>query len=266
MKRVLVTGAEGMLGSLLMAELDGHALGTDLPEGDISDPKKILPLIHRYEPDVILNAAAITGVDTCELNPSLAEDVHSRGVRILAETGVRLITVSTDHVFTDGKGRLLLESDPVDPVNTYALSKRRGEIAALENPANCVVRTSWLSGTAGMIPRMAERLSSGGTVSAVVDQTACITLAEHLAEALAAMAFDETCRGLYHCVNPGPVTPFYLACVLRREIGRGQVVPVEWEALSLPAKRPLWSALGSERELKLPQFEEAMKICLRRIL
>jgi dTDP-4-dehydrorhamnose reductase len=266
MQRILVTGAGGLLGSLLTAELGGTCMGVDLPGGDIADPSRILPLIRDFKPDVIINAAAMTDVDKCELNPAQADYVHSRGVRVLTETGVRLITLSTDQVFTDGKGRPLLESDNVEPVNTYALSKLRGEQKAMENPANCVVRTSWLTGSTGMIPRMAERLIDGGTVSAVVDQTACITLVDDLVTALVRMAFDETHRGLYHCVNPGPVTPFYLACRLRQKIGRGLVVPVEWKSLSLPAKRPVWSALGSERGMVMPHFEEAMELCLRKIL
>jgi len=266
MKKVLVTGAAGMLGSLLAAELGDACVGVDLPGGDIADPSSIHPLIREIKPDVIVNAAAITDVDRCELNPAQADYVHHQGVKVLTGTGIRLVTVSTDQVFTDGKGRPLLESDPVEPVNAYALSKRRGEQAALENPANCVVRTSWLSGSTGMIPSMAKRLIEGGTVSAVVDQTACITLVEHLAAVVVKMAFDENHRGLYHCVNPGPVTPFYLACLLRRKIGRGQVVPVEWASLSLPAKRPVWSALGSERKTAMPHFEEAMELCLRKIL
>ncbi|MFA6619330.1 MAG: NAD(P)-dependent oxidoreductase [Candidatus Neomarinimicrobiota bacterium] len=266
MKRILVTGARGMLGFMLTAELGDLCLGVDLPEADITLASSILPFIKKYNPDVIVNTAAITDVDSCERNPRLADAVHNRGVRILSETGVRLITISTDQVFYDGRGIPLTEKSPVMPVNEYSASKLKGEKAALENPANCVVRTSWLNGSGGMISRMAKRLDNGGTVTAVADQTSCITLTEHLAQALLLMVFDESRRGLYHCVNPGPVTPFYLACLLRRETGRGRVVPVEWADLSLPAKRPVWSALESEREITMPPFEEAMKICMKKIL
>ena len=264
--RILITGAHGMLGSFLAGKLGQDCLGVDLPLVDIGDPSKVTALIEDYKPDVIVNAAAITDVDRCETHPALADHVHNRGVRVLAGTGIRLVTVSTDQVFSDGKGRLLVESDPVEPVNAYALSKLRGERAALANPSNCVVRTCWLTGSSGMIPRMAHRLQKGETVSAVADQTACITILEHLAEVLITMAFDESYRGLYHCVNPGPVTPFFIACRLNQEIGIGRVVPVEWGSLSLPAKRPVWSAMGTERDISMPNFEEAMEICLKKIL
>ncbi len=78
------------------------------------------------------------------------------------------------------------------------------------------------------------------------------------------MAFDDGHRGLYHCVNPGGVTPFFLACSLRQRLRRGRVIPVEWGQLGLPAPRPLWSALGTRREIKMPPLEEAMEIWLKK--
>lgn len=264
--KILVTGARGMLGRELVKRFGDTCLGVDLPEADVAVPGSILPVVDGYRPDVIVNTAAITGVDLCEKNPSLAEDVHHRGVAILTGTGVRLITISTDHVFTDGGGEYLTETSPVNPVNRYAASKYRGETAALENPANAVVRTSWLVGKKGMLPWMADRLKTLGEVSAVADQTACVTFVEDLAEALETMAFDDGHRGLYHCVNPGWVTPFFLACSLRQRLRRGRVIPVEWGQLGLPAPRPIWSALGTHREIEMPPLEEAMEIWLRKIL
>lgn len=266
MKRILVTGSRGMLGSLLVEELEGKCLGADLPEADVTHRSKMFSLVREYRPDVIINAAAITDVDFCQTNPHKAMAVHHDGVRILTETGVRLVTLSTDHVFTDGRGEPVTESRPVDPVNVYAETKLLGEKAALENPVNCVVRISWLVGERGMLPWMAARLGRGETLPAVADQTGCITLAEDLVKVLLQMAFDETRSGLYHCVNPGPVTPFGLACTISRRMGTGRVVPVEWRELSLPARRPLWSALGTERDIAMPPYEEAMEICLKKIL
>ncbi len=179
---------------------------------------------------------------------------------------MRLITISTDHVFTDGGGEYLTEESPVNPANGYAVSKLRGEAAALENPANAVVRTSWLTGEKGMLPWMADRLRSGGEVSAVADQTACATFVDSLVDALETMVFDEDHRGLYHCVNPGGVTPFTLACGLKQRFPGGRVIPVEWSQLGLPAPRPLWSALGTRREIEMPPLEEAMEKWLRKIL
>lgn len=255
-----------MLGSMLVKKFGPACLGVDLPQVDVTVPGSIQPVIDQFRPDVIINAAALTDVDHCETHPVEADRVNRLGVGLLAETGIRLIAISTDQVFTDGGGVMLDEQSPVNPVNEYAAGKLRGEKIALENPENCVVRTSWLMGDRGMIPWMGERLTSRGEVSAVTNQTSCITLVDHLADALEVLAFDKSFSGLYHCVNPGAVTPFFLACLARMRIGRGRVVPVEWEQLALPAKRPVWSALGTRREITLPPMEEAIEICLRRIL
>jgi dTDP-4-dehydrorhamnose reductase len=67
-------------------------------------------------------------------------------------------------------------------------------------------------------------------------------------------------------VNKGAVTPYELACRVRDRIKTGTVVATEWKQLSLPAPRPIWSALGTEREVELPPLEEVMEKCLKEML
>lgn len=266
MKKILVTGCRGMLGTELMRKLGDRCSGVDLPEVDVSVMDSVNAALERYKPEVIINAAAVTDVDFCESSPSVAEKVHCTGVENLCSSGARVITLSTDHVFKDGKGAPLLESSRTDPANQYARGKLKGEQIALRIPGNCVVRTSWLFGERGMLPRFLAELSAGGKVQAVADQTACITSAENLADVIVRMAFDETMSGLYHCVNPGAVSPFTLACRLQIRLGRGKVTPILWNSLGLAAPRPVWSVLGTERSVRLPPLEEAMESCVKKVL
>lgn len=265
--KIMVIGADGMLGSEVMRLLNGAGIGFDLPDFDVTDADSVTMAVDRTKPDVILNTSAITDVDFCEKNRNAAEAVHHHGVRNLTATGVRLITVSTDQVFTScAERRYLVESDPTDPVNIYASSKLRGEKVALEQSNNAVVRTSWLFGVRGLLPWIIRKLFDSGTVTAVTDQTSCVTSVVSLAEVLISMALDKNRTGLYHCANAGAVTPYELACMVRDKIGTGTVKATEWKQLALPAARPVWSALGTERNTKLPSMEEVMDICLQKML
>ncbi|HOP26743.1 MAG TPA: SDR family oxidoreductase [Candidatus Sabulitectum sp.] len=265
-KRILITGSRGTLGSMLMKNLPADCSGVDLPETDITLSDSVERAVESFRPDVIINTAAITDVDRCEERPQEAMKLHRDAVGHLVRTGVRLITVSTDQVFRNGRGTPLGEDSSADPANFYARSKLEGESIALSCSSAAVVRTSWLIGEKGMIPRMAGILAGGGTVNAVADQTSCITLAEHLTVALGTLVFDESRTGLYHCVNQGPVTPYHLASRLQAILGRGTVLPVRWKDLSLPAPRPVWSALATMRDLLLPAYEEAFETCVKRII
>ncbi len=265
--KVMVVGASGMLGSQVMKLLGKNGIGFDLPDFDITDFDCTTATVKSIKPDVILNTSAITDVDYCEKNRDAAEGVHHTGVRNLAATGIRLVTVSTDQVFTNSAGnRYLLESDLTEPANFYAISKLRGEKAALEYSENTVVRTSWLFGEKGLLPWIVGKLLGDGVVTAVVDQTSCLTSVVSLAEILVGMTTDKDKTGLYHCVNKGAVTPYEIACRVRDRIGSGTVKRTEWAQLALPAPRPVWSALGSERDIKLPPLEEVMELCLQKML
>ncbi len=266
MKRVLVTGSRGMLGSVLMKKLAAGGTGMDLPELDVTWQESVDAAVQAVRPDVIINAAAITDVDRCEKKPDLCRAVHCSGVRNLCATGIRVITVSTDQVFTDGRGSFLTESSPVKPANKYAESKLAGEKEALVRPGNCVVRTSWLFEDSGLLPRIIRTLSKGGQVRAIADQTSSVTSASDLADFLLGLVSDENAAGLYHCVNPGAATPFTLACGILKELGRGSVIPVRWKDLELPASRPVWSVLGTEKKVVLPPLEEAVKSCMQKLL
>jgi len=264
--RVMVVGSSGMLGSCLMGLLGSRGTGFDIPDFDVTDPDCVGRAIDRVKPDVIVNASAITDVDYCENNPAAAERVHHYGVRNLADSGVRLVTVSTDQVFSNGRGLYIGESYPTEPANVYASSKLRGEKAALLYPGNTVIRTSWLFGDRGLLPWLVRRLLDYGTVSAVTDQTACVTSVECLADFIIGLTGNPGCSGIVHCVNRGAVTPYDLACRLRDKMKAGTVVATDWKQLSLPAPRPLWSALGTERGVEFPSLEEVIEICLKKML
>ena len=106
MRTVLVTGANGQLGSRLMENPGQNSLrivGFDRDELDITAPQSIADALKKHQPDVVINAAAYTAVDRAEDEPEPAHAINALGPRLLAEAcaehGIDLIHISTDYVF-----------------------------------------------------------------------------------------------------------------------------------------------------------------------
>jgi dTDP-4-dehydrorhamnose reductase len=255
----LITGGNGQLGSILQDILGSRALSIDLPDLDISDRNQVRRIVSDLAPDCIINCAAVTDVDECQRNPELAFRVHREGVANLANTGKRLLTVSSDQVFTGSNehNRPFTEDDDPQPANVYGLSKLQGERIALDaDPNNVVVRTSWMfSRWSGMIPFIWKSLTECGMVKAVADQRACMTYAPDLARAIVRI-LDDHLRGLFHVVNRPGLTPLEMAGEVSRFTG-GEIHPIAWKDLKLDAPRPVYSELDSNRDIGLPDFDDA---------
>ena len=117
--KIIVTGCKGQLGTEIIKQLregkseigpipekllNATVIAVDLPELDISNYKAVDDFIRRYKPDVIINCAAYTNVDGCEVNHDAAYKANALGPRNLAQAaekmGSRLVHVSTDYVFS----------------------------------------------------------------------------------------------------------------------------------------------------------------------
>src|ERR671932_1171331 len=148
--RTLLTGGSGRLGTELRAELP--ALGVEVfapphAELDITRPETISEALERYEPDIVVHAAAYTNVAKAETEREACWASNVGGTRnvvlALVGTGAKLIHISTDYVFWGDKGGYA-EEDPPGPVrNYYALSKLAAEEVARTRPGTLVIRTSF---------------------------------------------------------------------------------------------------------------------------
>ena len=255
MTRWLITGAGGQLGTDLVAVLRGaDTRALRHAELDIADGRAVNRAIEEFGPDVVINAAAYTAVDTAETHEDAAYRVNATGPAVLAaalqETAARLIHVSTDYVFAGDVSRPYEVDDPTGPKSAYGRTKLSGELAVREllPDASYVVRTAWVYGATGgnFVKTMAGLERSHGTVSVVDDQRGSPTWSADLAGALVSLGRSDAAAGFYHCTNAGDTTWFGLAQAIFEELGAdpSRVRPTNTDAFPRPAPRPAYSVLS----------------------
>jgi dTDP-4-dehydrorhamnose reductase len=256
-RRILVTGAGGMLGSDLVPVLAGaghDVFARPRSDLDITKEKNVALAFREIRPHVVVNCAAFTRVDDCESDPRALE-VNARGVHRLAEHSLRqsaqLVQISTDFVFDGEKREPYCEEDATNPLSAYGRGKRQGEEAALRVPSGLVVRSSWLFGPAGwnFIEAILEQVEAGRRKLTVVnDQTGRPTATSDLSEAILAL-IEAGAVGIYHFANRGEVTWFDFAreILVLSKRDDVEVEPTDSETLGRPARRPPYSVLDISR-------------------
>ena len=256
-RRILVTGAGGMLGSDLVPVLEvaGHEVfARPRADLDIASETDVARAFREIQPHVVVNCAAFTRVDDCESDP-LALEVNARAVDRLADHCLRhaaqLVQISTDFVFDGAKREPYSEEDATNPISAYGRGKRQAEVAALRLQSGLVVRSSWLFGSAGwnFVEAILKQVEAGRpTLTVVNDQIGRPTATSDLSEAILAL-IEGGAVGTYHFANRGEVTWFDFAREILALSGHADVnvEPPGSDALARPARRPPYSVLDTSR-------------------
>ncbi len=269
MTRWLVTGAGGLLGREVVARLD--AVGLTRAELDITDPPAVRAAFAEHRPDVVVNCAAWTNVDTAETREAEAMLVNADGPRVLAEAcaaaNARLLHVSTDYVFAGDADSPYSEGDPTGPVNAYGRTKLAGEQAVLAH-GGTVVRTAWLFGAhkSNFVTAMIQREREGGTIEVVADKRGAPTWTRDVADHLRAAAAHAP--GVVHLTNAGDASRHEQAQEVFRLLGADpqRVRPIPSSATADRAPRPTYTVLANHRLPPLRPWREALGDAFSEIL
>jgi dTDP-4-dehydrorhamnose reductase len=275
-KRVLVTGANGMLGTDLVTRLKTarkyDIIAVDIQEMDITHLAEVKSTMLEHRPDVVIHCGAYTNVDRAEHERESAMNINGDGTKHLAffcrELGAEMIYISTDYVFDGTKQTPYLETDRPNPINVYGASKLAGEehvAVLLEKYKIC--RTSWLCGVHGhcFIDSILRAVQEGRPLSVVNDQVGRPTFTFDLADALA-WILDKAEYGIFHVTNSGFCSWYEFAQrIVQCSGAKGVTVrPITSEQFRSLARRPHFSVLEN-RHLEhlgfkpLPRWEDSLK-------
>ncbi|MDU1906101.1 MAG: dTDP-4-dehydrorhamnose reductase [Dysgonomonas sp.] len=288
-KNILVTGANGQLGSELRRAIVNHEpnlnfIFTDVAELDITNLAAVEQFIQDNEIKYIVNCAAYTAVDKAEDDVELCYKINRDAARNLgiaaSNNKAKVIHVSTDYVF-DGTGtRPYVETDPVSPKSVYGKSKQEGEAALLEAcPDSAIIRTAWLYSIFGnnFVKTMIKLGQERDALNVVADQTGTPTNAADLAHAIVRILdYSEAYEfkpGIYHYSNEGVTTWYDFTIQIHKDAGitTCKVSPITTDQYPTRASRPQYSVLNKTKiketfGIEIPQWEESLKVCVEELM
>ncbi len=289
--RVLLTGRQGQLGQALLASAPAgiDLIATGRQELDLADPAACRAAVAQHRPDWVLNAGAYTAVDRAEAEPELAEAVNAGApgafAEALAESGGRLLQVSTDFVFDGEQGRPYGPEQALAPLGVYGATKAEGErraATALGADRLCLLRTSWVYGPVGanfcltMLRLHRAKAAAGEPLGVVADQVGCPTATAGLAQACWRV-IERGVSGRHHWSDCGAASWYDFAVAIGLlAAARGlidapaRVRPITTADYPTPARRPSYSLLDgttTRRELDLEgqHWQAALAEVLARI-
>ena len=253
--RLLIAGAGGLVGRAVFEHCTKEGdqiVPLDHASLDITDEDQVHATFERERPEVVINCAAWTDVDQCELDPNRARKVNAYGPELLAlgcrRLGALFITISTDYVFDGEKNGFYTQRDQPNPKSAYALSKLEGERRAQNVWArSIIVRSGYIFGVGGrnFLSSVIERGRRGETLRAISDAAGTPTYAPDLARQLRRLAQLDL-PGTYHVVNAGEGSTFeefaryaFETAGLDADLVQG----VRLDSLNRPAPRPRNSRL-----------------------
>ena len=275
---VLITGANGLLGQKLCQHFwsSYKVIAIDLhPQSflplrdfsyeslDLTNQEILRHFVRLHNPTVIINAAAYTDVDGCEIHQNQAWAVNVGGVKNLVkachEQKVKLIQLSSDYIF-DGENGPYSEDAPPHPVNFYGETKLESENVIKEGGEDfLIVRTNVLYGFGknlkpNFLLWLLEKLSAGERLKIVTDQFNNPTLADNLSSCILEMVEREL-SGIFHIGGAEYLSRYDFALKVADKFGfdKSNISPTRTEFLEQAAKRPYRGGLKIEKAQRILQ-------------
>lgn len=220
--RVLITGADGQLGSALRRTAPTHAdvNAIDIEDVDFTEAGMLRARLVVEAPQIIINAAACKAADDGVIDEEVVREVNADAVAVLveavAETGGKLVHVSCDCVFDGTVGRRHLPGDGPSPQSIYGRTKAQGE--GHLRPEDLLVRTSSLyeAGGDNFVRSMIKLMRENDELGVAADAFASPTWATSLARTIWAL-LDRGANGTFHHTDADEVSHYDFAVAIAEE-------------------------------------------------
>jgi dTDP-4-dehydrorhamnose reductase len=256
---LVATGGSGFVGGQVAAAAlaaGWRVVNADLDEAplqrleflrlEITDAGAVSRAIVNARPDAIIHCAALADIDQAEHNPDLAWRVNVTGTeniaRAAAESGARLIALSTSTIF-DGERGAYTESDPPNPINVYGRTKVAAEQAVAASGARALVARISMAygyprtGGASFLTRVIEKLRRGEKTQQPSDEFRTpldvLTAADTLLELAAADIF-----GVLHLGGAERISRYHFALKIARRLGADPALVEDTAGREVPGRAP----------------------------
>ncbi len=288
MKKILLLGAQGMLGSeIFNISLDREdfeivpfsRFNLDLTkEEEIIE--KLTAVIAEKNIDAVVNASAYTVVDKCESGKGeeLSFAINAVAPRYItqacSEQNIPLFHFSTDYVFSGDTNQSFCENDDTEkfpPMNKYGMHKLFGEKEVLQYDKGFVLRTSWLAGQYGQnfVNKMVHLMKNVSEIKIVKNEWGSPSFTHDVAESVIKIMISDTLpkNKILHIVNErsgeykGGVSRLAFVEEIKEYLGfETRITPVK--TFDTVAKRPISTALNNTMAEKLPDWKDGLHVFL----
>lgn len=267
-RRIIITGANGMLGQRLFefystlndVELLVSSIENDFVfknqnyiRADISNRNELKKVIYDFCPDFIINAAAYTNVDKSESERETAWKINVKGVEYITETArvldSHIVHISSDYIF-DGKNGPYTENDIPNPLGYYGRTKLASEnVLKISGTKNTILRTNVLYGTAkysrsDFVKWVVESVRAGKEIRIVDDQFNNPTFIDDLVQAINKV-IELRKEGIYNIGGSEVLSRYDFTMIIADffNLDKYLIKKIQTEDLDQPARRPLKSGL-----------------------
>lgn len=290
MRKILVTGCNGQLGRAINKEYEKDEvflINTDVVEGDnitaldITNIEEVIAFVTEQKPDVIINCAAHTNVDKCEVEEELAYRINAIGPRNLSiaadKVGAKVIQISTDYVFPGNGTQPITEFEEPAPKSAYGRTKYAGELFVKEfAKKHFIIRTAWLYGDGhNFVKTMLKLAENHDTLSVVKDQVGSPTSAAELARMIHYLEPTEN-YGTYHGTCEGICSWADFADAIFERAGKkitvNHVTTEEYKKMNPnSADRPAYSVLDKRMlrmttDFRMAKWQDALDEYMKELM
>ena len=254
----LVIGGSGFLGGYLTKFFNCKGTSNSDKPGfvnlDICNYDSVDKVLKKTLPEVVINAAAMTNVDECEVKKDLAFRINGDAVGTIAkiskEINAKFVQISTDYVFDGSKGNYT-ETDKTNPINVYGKSKEIGEENALKY-SGVVIRITapfginYSQNKSTFFDLIINKLKNNETVNAVTDQYNAPTFIKDVGPAIKTI-IDRNLDGIFHLAVNERLSRYDFATKVAKTYGLNidNILPIRMTSLpSFKANRPIDTSMS----------------------